>query len=431
MKSIHHLWLLPVRPVIVALATGMVVSQVSNAAENAARQSADWPHWRGPDRNGISTETGWFSNGSDATIREVWRASVGIGFSSMAVSGGRLYTMGQTAKSGRDKNQQDIVYCLAAGTGRLIWKKSYPCELLDRSYDGGPHATPTVEGGRVYTCSKLAQVFCFDAATGSVIWSTDLHKGLGYKPPIWGFAGSPTIIGDKVLLNIGSAAVALGKSDGKPVWRSKTEGAGYATPMPFEAGGMKGIAFFAAKHFVMVDHETGKEIWRVPWKTKFDINAADPVFSGDHMFVSSSYNTGSAVYKFQDGKGTKVWQNMAMKNQCNSSVLHQGHLYGFDGNVVGSAGTGGTLKCLEFMTGEEKWSAGGLGIGSLMLATDKLIVLSEKGELIIARANPKKFDVLARKQIIHGKCWTVPVLAGGVIYARNAAGDLVCVDASR
>ena len=97
----------------------------------------------------------------------------------------------------------------------------------------------------------------------------------------------------------------------------------------------------------------------------------------------------------------------------------------------GSAGTGGTLKCLEFMTGEEKWSAGGLGIGSLMLATDKLIVLSEKGELIIARANPKKFDVLARKQIIHGKCWTVPVLAGGVIYARNAAGDLVCVDASR
>ncbi|MDP6523463.1 MAG: PQQ-binding-like beta-propeller repeat protein [Kiritimatiellia bacterium] len=431
MKSTQHICLLTTRLTSALLVAGITISQRSSAAENAAEQSAEWPHWRGPDRNGISMETTWFGNKPDTKIREVWRASVGIGFSSMAVSSGRVYTMGQTAKNGRDKNQQEVVYCLAAGTGKLIWKKSYPCELLARNYDGGPHATPALEGGRAYTCSKLGQVFCFDAATGKVMWSTDLHKGLGYKPPIWGFAGSPTVIGEKVLLNVGSAAIALDKSNGKPIWRSQTEGAGYGTPLPFEAGGMKGIAFLAAKHFVMVDHETGKELWRIPWKTKFDINAADPVFSGDHMFVSSSYNTGCAVYKLQGGKGTQIWQSMAMKNQFNSSVLHQGHLYGFDGNVIGSAGTGGTLKCLEFMTGKEKWSAGGLGIGSLTLATGRLIVLSEKGELIIAQANPEKFDVLVRAQILQGKCWTVPVLAGGVIYARDAAGDLVCVDASR
>ncbi|MFC1782625.1 PQQ-binding-like beta-propeller repeat protein [Planctomycetota bacterium] len=387
----------------------------------------DWPHWRGPHRNGISPETGWL--GKMPEIKQVWHASIGTGFSSIAVSQGRLYTMGNTAKSRRDKNQQDVVYCLNAKTGQLIWKQAYPCELQANSYEGGPHATPTVENDRVYTCSKMAQVFCFDKARGEVIWSTDLQKDFGFKPPNWGFATSPTIIENKILLNVGSAAVALDKADGKIIWQSQKEGAGYATPLPFASGGMKGVAFIAAKHFVLIDHETGKELWRIPWETSFDISGADPVFSGDYVFISSGYNTGGALYKLSSGTGSQIWKSQTLRTQCNSSVLWQGHLYGFDGNMVGSVDRGGSLKCIEYKTGVEKWSAGGLGVGSLMLADSKIIVLSEAGELLIVGADPQGFNVLTRAQILQGKCWTMPVLSGGLIYARNAVGDLVCVDA--
>jgi outer membrane protein assembly factor BamB len=192
---------------------------------------------------------------------------------------------------------------------------------------------------------------------------------------------------------------------------------------------MRGVAFLAARHFLLVDYETGEELWRIPWKTAYDINASDPVFSENFLFVSSGYRTGGILFRLHEEQGTPIWKSRVMRNQCNSSVLWKGYLYGFDGNMAGSRGSGGSLKCVHFKTGEEKWSADGLGVGSLMLADSKLIILSEGGKLLIAEAAPEEFRVLAQGQILQGKCWTVPVLSHGVIYARNAAGDLVCIDA--
>ena len=181
-----------------------------------------------------------------------------------------------------------------------------------------------------------------------------------------------------------------------------------------------------SREIVCLNPATGDIVWRFPWKTSYDINAADTIISGDKIFISSGYDHGCVLLKIDANKVTELWQNKNMCNQINSSVLWEGCLYGFSGQVNG----GGKLTCIDFETGSLKWSQGGFGTGSLMLADGKLIILGEKGKLVIAEASPDEFREISSARILTGKCWTVPVLANGRIYARNAAGRLVCVDVS-
>jgi outer membrane protein assembly factor BamB len=181
---------------------------------------------------------------------------------------------------------------------------------------------------------------------------------------------------------------------------------------------------FGCSDLFGVEAATGRVLWRYEWKTRYDINAADPIVAGNTIFISSGYNKGCALLEVSADGVKEVYSNRNMRNQCNCSVLWDGHVYGFDGQVGGS----GKLTCIDWKTGETKWAKGGLGTGSLMLADGKLIVLGEAGKLVIAEALPEGYEELASAEILEGKCWTVPVLANGRIYARNAAGDLVCVD---
>jgi outer membrane protein assembly factor BamB len=370
--------------------------------------ASDWPNWRGPDYNGISKETGWDAGKVNSNTKPLWKASVGTGFSSIAVSGGRAYTMGNT-------NNEDTVYCLDAATGSVIWKHSYSAPLDSDNYEGGPSATPTIADGKVYTISKKGRVFCLDADTGDVIW----QKELNVKIPQWGLSGSALVIDNMVIFNAGTCGMALNKIDGGEIWQNGKGNAGYATGVPFTSDGNKCVAIFGADEASGLIAATGKEIWSFEWKTSYDINAADPIISGNKVFVSSGYNTGCGVFNIENGKANEVWRNKNIRNHFNSCVLLAGHIYGFDEK---------TLKCLDMATGREKWSKEGLGKGSLMAADGKLIILSEKGKLVIAEAAPTGFKEISSAQILAGKCWTVPVLANGRIYARNAVGDLVCVD---
>ena len=170
--------------------------------------------------------------------------------------------------------------------------------------------------------------------------------------------------------------------------------------------------------------KTGKPLWSLRWLTRYGVNAADPVLSGDQVFLSSGYNKGCTLLQLGDGAPKEIWRNKNMRNQFNSSVLLDGFLYGIDGDTTGTA----TLRCVELKTGKVRWSQEGVGSGSLMAADGKLIVLSERGELMVGPASPKGFTPSAQAKVLDGKCWTVPVLANGRIYCRNAAGDLVCVD---
>ena len=394
-----------------------IFATIAAAAASSALQASDWPNWRGPNHNGISTETGWKANWPADGPRQLWKSSVGTGFSSIAVSQGRLYTMG-------NRENSDSLYCLDAETGKMIWKQSYTCPLDADMFEGGPTATPTVDGDRVYTFSRNGLVFCFDAEDGKICWTKNLPAATAAEPPTWGFASSPLIQGAALFLNVGASGIALDKMSGNIIWRSGGGAPGYATAVPCELGGKPALVMLVRGQVLAVAPNSGHALWRFPWETEYDINTTDPIINGDTVFVSSGYEHGAALLRIQSARPDVVWQNTNMRNVINSSVLLDGFIYGVDGQ----AGHSATLKCVELKTGEVKWDFKGLGSGALMAADNRLIVMSDQGELVVAPASAQAFQPISQAQVLGGKCWTTPVLANGRIYCRNARGDLVCLD---
>jgi len=227
-----------------------------------------------------------------------------------------------------------------------------------------------------------------------------------------------------VILNAGSYGIALNKADGSVIWQNGKGAAGSSTAVPFTLDGKKCVTLFATREMVALIAKSGKILWKIPWKTSWDVNAADAIIEGNKIFLSSGYNKGCAVYTFTSTGFTEVWQSKKMRNHFNSCVLWKGYIYGVD--------DGSYISCLDFKTGQVKWAQKGFGKGSLMLAGGKLVILSDKGKLAIAEASPAEYRELASAQILpKKKCWTVPVLANGRIYARNNPdGQLVCLDVS-
>jgi outer membrane protein assembly factor BamB len=375
--------------------------------------AADWPGWRGPDRSGISTETNW----SPENPVPLWQATVGQGYSSFAVSQGRLYTMGNI-------NDVDHVFCFNAATGQELWRHSYPCSARDPNGYHGTRATPTLDGNRLFTLSREGHLFCLNAATGAPLWSKHLQKDLRGRAPKWGFAGSPLVEGNLLLVETGAARgsmVALDKTTGQEVWRNGSDAASYSSPIAFSWAGDRVVATFSAQALVARRVADGQELWRFPWRTSFDVNAATPVVHDSKIFISSGYNKGGALVDFSGRQPKALWENRNMRNHMNSSVLHQGHLYGFDEN---------DLKCIDFATGREVWTERRYGKGSLMLADGKLILFNDSGRLAIAHATPEGYQEISGTQVLGGRnTFVAPVLSHGRIYCR--AGDtIVCLDVS-
>lgn len=391
-------------------------------ANSTVAKGADWPIYRGPQHNGFTKETDWSHNFPDSGPQQLWKKSIGIGFSSMTISNGRIYTMGNSGKSGPNANQ-DTVFCFDADTGNEIWKHTYSCPLEPKYYEGGTLSTPTVDGQSVYTISKMGHLFCLDADNGNVKWQKNMNKDLGFKLPTWHFAGSPLVIDNMLILNLGDAGVALNKINGDIIWHNGKDICGYATPVPFEMDGQKCVTLCTASHITGVRISDGKVLWKSPFENRVKVNAADPVIVGNEVFVSSGYDRGCVKIKVNGSNVETLWDNKNMRNHMNCSIYYKGYLYGFDESA---------LTCLDFRDGSIKWTQRSLGKGALMMSADgRMIIISDKGELAIARANPEKFDLISSAQILpKAKCWTTPILANGKIYARNTNGDLVCVDVS-
>jgi outer membrane protein assembly factor BamB len=380
-------------------------------------QAADWPVWRGPTLDGISAEKDWKLSGEPKVL---WEAEVGLGFSSFVVGAGRVFTTGHA-------DDRDSVFCLDAKTGKVIWKHEYAADLGDKYYEGGTSATPTVDGDKVYQLSRWGDLFCFEAATGKVVWEKNVQKETEANIPDWGFAGAPLVQGDLLILNVGKAGMAVEKTTGKIVWKSETDSAGYSTPYPITRDGKKLAIIGSGDSYVAVDVTNGTPAWSYKWNTRYGVNAADPILSGDQLFISSGYNKGCTLLKLTASQPEKVWESKVLKNQFNSSILIGEHLYGIDGDQNSRC----SLKCVSLADGKELWSEKSIGFGSLMAADGRLIILTEKGELVIAKASAEKFDEISRAQILSGRCWSAPVLANGQLFARNTPGHVVCLDATK
>lgn len=369
----------------------------------------DWPQWRGLHFDGISRER--LPDELPKQIPVLWRAQVGIGFSTVSVVGDRVLTMGNRAGT-------DTVYCLDSRTGKPIWRHDYPCELDPRYYEGGPSATPTIHEGSVYTLSKKGHVFCLRLADGKVVWKRQLTKDYGFEMPEWSFASSPVIDGDRLLLNVGREGTALSRANGETLWKPSLQTAGYASFVPYVHGKSTHV-LFSAKDLLGINSTDGTVTWSHPRPSSRDVNAADPIVNGDRIIVSSSKGT----ELLEIGKEPKpIWNQRGLRWYFNAGVIIDQHLY----SISGTTHRPTQLVCTSLTTGEKIWSEDSYGSGALMAAQDKLI-LFDKGTLTIFKANPDKFELVCRQPVMTGKCWTVPVLANGRIYCRNAAGNLACL----
>ena len=383
-------------------------------------KGADWPNWRGPDHDGISKEQPPRPNFS----KILWRKDIGVGFSSLAVSGGRVFALGC---SGNKNGNKETFYCLSVGTGKTFWQDTYPAALVDYLHEGGPCASPTVDGKRVYGLSKSGRLVSYDIDSGKKHWVVDLmEKAELPRPPEWGFAASPLVLGD-ILIVEATFTCALDKNTGKEIWRSQVYKPAYGSPVAFEFEKQMYLATLKTDGLVILDAKTGKTVAFQDWRTSFRTNSTTPIVVGNKIFISTGYRRGCALYEF-DGKNLRqIYTNKNMSNHMNNSVLLGEYLYGFDGNTH-QAGPK-QLVCMKLADGKVQWRQEGYRCGSLMAVRDRLLVLGETGNLALGMASPKGFKPAIEAQILRGRCWTVPVYSGGRIYARNAAGNLVCVDA--
>ena len=374
--------------------------------------SEDWGHMHGPRYDGLPQQSGI----NVAALKQVWKANVGTGFSSIAVVGDTCWTMG-------NKNDFDVVYALDVATGAVRWRKSYAAPLAPNMYEGGPNAMPTVDGGKVYTVGKEGQLHCFDAKTGNLVWKRHASEW-GAGPPDWGCGGPATIFGDLALYNVGDAGCALNKDTGEVVWKSGGNGGGYAPLVPYPLpGGGTAFLLYRTAGLAAIDPKDGHQLWEFSWVTGANVNAATPLYFDGKVFISSAYDHGCCLLDISSGQPRELWSNKNMKNHFSTCAVYKGAIFGIDGHA-GRRGSG--VVCLDVKDGSVIWKQE-VGLGSLRLADGKLIVLNEQGNLFVSEATTTGWQPLGHKQILGFKCWTVPTIANGKLFARNAPGDLVCV----
>ena len=379
--------------------------------------AADWPRYRGPSNDGVSSERRWLVEWPQAGPPVAWRTDVGIGYSSVVISQNRLYTMG-------NRDNVDTVFCLDATSGEQLWTHDYECPTDANEFEGGPTATPTVDRDSVYTLSRVGDLFCFDAKTGAVKWRVNVPEVTAVRTPGWGFSSSPWVTEELVIVNVGDAGVALSTADGSVQWTSADKDAGYSSFVPFVQDGESCLIFGSARSYVCVNARTGVEKWRQRWLTTFGCNAANALIVKDRVFLSSGYNRGSALLEIQDGKPVILWKHKSFQTQLASSLMINGLLYGANGAVS----EGASLTCMRLEDGEVLWEAKDEKVGGLTAAGNHLITISEDGWLKVILANAKGPRTVSQFRVLDEQCWTVPVLCNGRIYCRGASGGLVCLD---
>jgi outer membrane protein assembly factor BamB len=394
---------------------------------------ADWPRWRGPEGNGISKETEWNPESLRSGPKFVWKTGVGFGYSNVSIKNNRLYTMGR-------KDGKTAVFCINADTGKEIWRSD-----TDSIQD--PQSTPTIDGGSVYALSKEGLLLCLMAKSGKIVWKRNIVKEYQARAPYYGFAVSPVVDGDSIILNANSAGMALNGNTGELKWGSEkppkdhyhvtatSNGVEYATPVVYEQGEKKHAVVSSYKGLHAVDTQTGKVLWVYDWEevyNKIGCQITDPIIFDKKLFTVQYYPNylGGFLLDISGREPKVLWMNKDLHSQTGSPVMIDGYFY------ICSAGieTGvGSLQCIDGTTGKIMWekSFDNKPI-SITAANGKLIILGVKGNVFIADASPSAYREISRCVIPgqkgYERWWTSPVLCGGRLYCRSYTGELVCID---
>ena len=371
-----------------------------------------WTDFRGPNRAGIYTGgpilLAWPSEG----LKPLWRQPIGGGYASFVVANGKAYTIEQ-------RRGQEVVAAYDVATGRERWKDGWSAHFSEFMGGDGPRATPTWHEGKLYALGATGEFRCYDAETGKVLWEKNILSDNGAVNIMWGMANSPLVVDDKVIVTPGGrgrSVVAYNKGTGERIWGALDDQAAYTSPMVATIAGQRQLLVVTAKRVVGMTLEDGTLLWEYPWTTMYEINSAQPIVTdANHVFISAGYGHGSALLEVSkighEFTARAVWENKNLKNRFNSSVLHQGFIYGFDEGI---------FACIDARTGERKWKGGRYGYGQVLLAGDHMIVLAEDGDLVLLKASPDAHQEVARFSAIEGKTWNHPAMAGNVLLVRNA-----------
>jgi outer membrane protein assembly factor BamB len=391
---------------VLALATVAALMLVQHAT---AQTAADWPQWRGPNRDGISKETGLLKQWPAEGPPLVWKASgAGRGYSSFSISNGKLYTMGL-------RGDREFVVAFDIATGKEAWATPHGSAFRNDRGDG-PRGTPTVDGDRVYALGGNGDLSALDARTGKIAWSKNVLKEFGGSNIQWGISESPLVLGNKVLVNAGgpgASMVALNKTDGSVIWKSQSDEAGYSSAIPVDINGNTQVVFFTAQRAVGLDARDGRLLWEYGKPANNVANVATPIVRANRIFISSDYGTGGGVVEIKpDNKAQEIYFTKDMRNHHSSSVLVGDYLYGFSSSI---------LTAMKFDTGEIAWRDRSVGKGSLVYADGNLYCLSENGVVGLVEATPTGYKEKGRFRIQQGSLptWAHPVVAGGRLYLRD------------
>jgi outer membrane protein assembly factor BamB len=391
----------------------------------AAVSADDWPQFLGPARNGVYAgpplSEAWPAEGP----RAAWRKTIGAGFSGPVVVQGRVILFHRLGN-------EEIVDAIDARTGMAQWRYAYPTSYRDDfGFDEGPRAVPVVAGGIVYTFGAQGQLHAIDLAKGTRIWSVDTMQRFEVPKGFFGAAGSPLVEDGRVLANVGGAKagiVAFEAKTGKVLWTATDAGASYSSPVGATIGGRRYAIFLTRAGLAGLDPATGQVLFQRAWRARMaaSVNAATPVVVGDLIFVSAQYGPGAGVLKLDGAMLTPLWaSDEALSNHYATSVHRDGILYGFHGRQE----FGQSLRAVDLRTGAVRWSEDRFGAGTVTLAGDRLVILRENGELVLAPASPDGFKPLARARILPGTVRAYPALSDGFLFARND-DTLIAVDVS-
>lgn len=371
----------------------------------------DWPGKRGPCDDWTAPAPAAFPGRGG---HEAWRRQVGAGCSGIAVAQGLAITVGNAGGS-------DTVWALDAATGAERWRVSYPQRLEPRGYEGGPNATPLIADGRVVVCSRQGRLLCLALVDGRELWCRELTAD-GVRQPNYGFSSAPVVRDGVLALNIGTHGRAYALADGRPLWQSGAVADGYATPAFADIGGAPAVLTFTRAAVSAARLADGTRLWSTPWVVKHAI--ADPLVLGGRVLATHGYGSGSIMLALADGTREAGFPQQAFLGVLYPPVPRDSHLYGSSGDKQ----TAGEFRCLRAADGAVAWIDTSLGTGACVGVGPYLVFLGRRGLLAVLDADPAACRVRWRLPALTATCWTIPSVAAGRIYARDADGTLLCVE---